>query len=101
MKNVLAALLLLLSLTALARGERDLINQQKKQEKIIRSALRRNQITRIEFDKLMREQKSIIRAIELADLDGVWSSRELNYVKGKLDRAEKRLIRYKNNSEVY
>jgi hypothetical protein len=101
MKNVLAALLLLLSLTALARGERDLINQQKKQEKIIRSALRRNQITRIEFDKLMREQKSIIRAIELADLDGVWSSRELNYVKGKLDRGEKRLIRYKNNSEVY
>ena len=101
MKNVLAALLLLLSLTALARGERDLINQQKKQEKIIRSALRRNQITRIEFDKLLREQKSIIRAIELADLDGVWSSRELNYVKGKLDRGEKRLIRYKNNSEVY
>ena len=101
MKNVLAALLLLLSLTALARGGRDLINQQKKQEKIIRSALRRNQITRIEFDKLLREQKSIIRAIELADLDGVWSSRELNYVKGKLDRGEKRLIRYKNNSEVY
>lgn len=101
MKNVLVALLLSLSLTALARGERDLMNQQKKQEKIIRSALRRNQITRVEFNKLMHEQKSVFRAIELADQDNVWSPRELKYVKGKLDRAEKRLIRYKNNSEMY
>ena len=101
MKNVLAALLLPFSLTAWARGEHNLMNQQKKQEKIIRSALRRKKITQIEFDKLMHEQKSVIKAIELADLDKVWSSRELNYVKGKLDRAEKRLIRYKNNSEIY
>lgn len=101
MKKLLTALLLLTSLTVLAGKERDLINQQKKQEKIIRSAYKRDKITRLEFEKLMKEQNTIKKTIELADLDGIWSSRELNYLKGKLDRAEKRLIRYKNNSEVY
>lgn len=101
MKKVLTTLFMLGSLSVLARGEKDLINQQKKQEKIIRATYKRDKITRLEFEKLMKEQNSIKKTIELADLDGIWSSRELNYLKGKLDRAEKRLVRYKNNSEVY
>jgi hypothetical protein len=101
MKKILIFSFLLASIQTFARGEKELINQQKKQEKIIKSAHNKGKITELEYDKLMNEQQIIKSSIRKAALDGVWTSRELNYVNGKLERAEKRLIRYKNNSEIY
>ncbi len=101
MKTLFTLCLLLVSLATLAKGEKELINQQKKQEKTIKTVHNKNKITDLEYNKLMNEQSDIKSAIRKAALDGVWTSHELNYVNGKLERAEKRLIRYKNNSEIY
>ncbi|MBL7765298.1 MAG: hypothetical protein JNJ58_04350 [Chitinophagaceae bacterium] len=101
MKKIIYALLLFISFSAFAGGDRDLIRQQEKQEKIIRAAYKRHKVTEQEYRKLMAEQKTIKRYMDLADADHVWSPAEKNRIKGKLDRAEHRLVRYKNNSEVY
>lgn len=84
-----------------AKGAKDLKSQQRKQESIIKSAHKRNKITEIEFQKLLREQEAIKDAIDKYDADGIWTSHELNVIHGKLERAENRLKRYKNNSEIY
>lgn len=76
-------------------------SQQQGQERLIKSAQKRGRITAKEYDKLMNEQATIRRTIAEAEADGTWTPREKNAVAGKLNRAEKRLRRYKNNREVY
>ena len=76
-----------------------LIRQQQRQEKIIRSALKRDKITDNEYRKLMDEQRVIKRYIDLANADHYWNRAEIKRVSGKLDRAEGRLKRYKTNWE--
>jgi hypothetical protein len=49
----------------------------------------------------MEEQSIIKKTIELAERDGFWTPDEKKKVSMKLNRAEKRLKRYKNNHEIY
>lgn len=101
MRTLLTLLFIFTMSAAFARGEKELISQQKKQENLIKSAYRKHKITETEYAKLLKEQQAIKSAIKKYNIDGVWTSHELNVVKGKLDRAESRLKRYKTNSEVY
>lgn len=99
MKQILCIGLVLMSLHSFAGGGRDLVRQQEKQERTIKAAHKRGKVTDKEFQKLMGEQKTIKRYIDLADADNYWSLAEKKRVKGKLDRAENRLKRYKHNWE--
>lgn len=90
----------LLGLGAQAQAK-ELKKSQQKQEASIKSAKKKGRVTDREYEKLMEEQESIKSAIERAELDGVWTSKEKNDVHGKLQRASKRLRRYQNNNEVY
>ena len=99
MKQILCIGFVLLSLHSFAGGGRDLVRQQEKQERTIKAAHKRGKVTDNEFQKLMAEQKTIKRYIDLADADNYWSLAEKKRVKGKLDRAENRLKRYKHNWE--
>lgn len=102
MKYIFSFLILtLVSLQSWAHDGDKLIRMQKKQERIIERAYKKGDITRREYQKLLSEQKTIKRYIDLADMDNYWSSAELNRINGKLQRAQERLKRYENNSEVY
>lgn len=100
MKKILfVSLLLLQAGTLLADAGSKLMRMQQRQEKIIRSAYKRQQVTENEYRKLMDEQRTIKRYIQLADADHYWNRAEIKRVSGKLDRAESRLKRYKHNWE--
>lgn len=102
MKYIFFSLFLtLVSFQSRAHDGDKLIRLQKKQERTIERAFKKGDITRREYQKLMGEQKTIKRYIDLADMDNYWSSAELNRINGKLQRAQERLKRYENNSEVY
>lgn len=75
--------------------------EQKKQEKIIKSAHKSKKVTDLEYGKLMKEQKTIKYTIEKYEMDGVLDAHEKNVIHDKLERAERRLRRYKTNGEVY
>lgn len=75
--------------------------KQKAQERTIKAAQKSHKISDREYEKLMKEQYIIQSAIEKAEIDGVWTAKEKNAVHDKLVRAEKRLMRYKTNGEVY
>lgn len=98
-KIILMAIILLHAGMVLANDGSKLIRMQQRQERIIRSALKRNKITDNEYRKLMNEQRVIKRYIDLAEADHYWNQAELKRVRGKLDRAESRLKRYKTNWE--
>jgi len=98
-KIILMAIILLHAGMVLANDGSKLIRMQQRQEKIIRSALKRNKITDNEYRKLMNEQRVIKRYIDLAEADQIWNQAELKRVRGKLERAESRLKRYKTNWE--
>lgn len=94
------ALLLIGSLTASAQ-EKDFKDKQKKQEKVIEQAYKKKKITELEYNKLMREQEIIKQTMEKFEADDVWTSKEKNAIHSKLERAEKRLGKYKTNGEMY
>lgn len=75
--------------------------EQKKQEKIIKSAHKSKKITDLEYEKLLKEQETIKNTIEKYEMDGVLDAHEKNVIHDKLERAERRLKRYKTNGEVY
>ena len=79
----------------------DLIASQKSQEKRIKSVYKNKKLTEMEYSKLMEEQKVIRDAIQVAKADGVMTPKEKNSINSKLNRAEKRLIKYQGNAEVY
>ncbi len=100
MKKVIFISLLICQAFALfADAGSKLIRTQQRQEKIIRSAYKRQQVTENEYRKLMDEQRVIKHYIHLADADHYWNRAEIKRVSGKLDRAESRLKRYKHNWE--
>jgi hypothetical protein len=101
MKKLLLIPMLLLCMNVMASDAGELKSKQKKQENLIERQYKRKKITFKEYSKLMKEQESIQTAIKKYDLDGVWTPHELNVVHSKLERAEKRLQRYKQNDEVY
>jgi len=74
--------------------------QQQSQERTIKAAQRKHRISDLEYEKLMKEQYAIRAAISRAAGDGIWTAREKNAIAGKLERANKRLKRYKTNNEV-
>lgn len=91
-------LLLCISTTVYAQ---DFKGQQKKQEKLIKTAYKQKKVTELEYNKLMREQEIIKQTMEEYAADDVWTSKEKNAIHGKLERAEKRLKKYKTNNEIY
>ncbi len=94
---VIPALMLLLSIPAVAQGS--YAADQQRQETMIKKAYKRGRVTRNEYYKLMKEQDAIKYAIEKYNYDGVLTPHEENVLEGKLSRAEDRLARYKHNWE--
>ncbi len=88
-------------LTVNALSAQSLSISQKKQEQRIKKAHAANKISELEYSKLMEEQKVIKDAMQVANADGVFSPKEKNAINSKLNRAEKRLIKYQGNKEVY
>ncbi|MBK7587090.1 MAG: hypothetical protein IPI22_01565 [Bacteroidetes bacterium] len=102
MKNILLfTTFLMINVAVQANNGSKLIRTQKRQENIIRSAFKRAKITENEYRKLMNEQQIIKKYIDIANADHYWNSAEIKRVKGKLDRAENRLRKYKTNGEIY
>lgn len=75
--------------------------QQRQQRAAIQSAYKKRRITQKEYYKLMNEQEAIAYAIAKAGADGYIDAREKNSINGKLQRADKRLFKYKTNREIY
>jgi hypothetical protein len=82
-----------------AAAQQNFKTQQKGQEQSIVKAYRRRKVSQVEYDKLMHEQSLIKQAIKKYEADGYWDPHEKNVVAGKLERADKRLKRYKTNWE--
>lgn len=100
MKKLLILFILVFQAGALLAGNGEkLMKMQRRQESTIKAANKRNKITENEYRKLMDEQRIIKRYIQAADRDGYWTLSEIKRVRGKLDRAEHRLKRYKTNWE--
>ena len=76
-------------------------SKQKTQEKTIKAAYKAKKVTELEYEKLMKEQTVIKETIAKYEADDVWTSKEKNAIHDKLERAERRLRRYKTNGEVY
>lgn len=98
MKSIITALFVLFALGGKAQN---FTAMQKGQEKIIKSAYKRKNVTELEYNKLMREQEIIKQTIYKYEADKVLDAHEKNVIQDKLDRAENRLKRYKTNSERY
>lgn len=79
----------------------DFKGQQKKQEKLIKATYKQKKITELEYNKLMREQEIIKQTMDEYAADDIWTSKEKNAIHAKLERAEKRLKKYKTNNEIY
>ena len=75
--------------------------QQKAQEKSIKAAYKKGRVTGLEYEKLMKEQYIIRETLDKYSADGYLDASEKNRLYSKLDRAERRLRKYKRNGEVY
>lgn len=98
MKSIITIVFVLLALSA---GAQNFNAMQQSQEKTIKAAYKRKKVTEIEYNKLMREQEIIKQTIYKYEADKQLDSHEKNVIQDKLDRAEKRLKRYKTNAERY
>ncbi len=102
MKNIYALLFILwTSMTAFSAAAQNFKSKQKSQERTIKAAYKNGKVTEREYYKLMNEQEIIKSAIKKYEADDIWTPHEKNVIHDKLVRAEKRLRRYKTNSEVY
>ena len=99
MKYLILSFLFFVSFQSISA--QDFVGSQKKQQARIKKAKADNQLSDLEYSKLMEEQQIIIDEIQVANADGVMTPKEKNAINGKLNRAEKRLIKYKKNAEVY
>lgn len=97
-KTMIVLLALALALPAAAQNFR---SRQKAQERTIRAAYKRGRVTAREYEKLMREQQIIRETIDKAHFDGILTPKEKNHIHDKLERAERRIRRYRTNNEVY
>ena len=89
---------LIITLCTFTVSAQDFKAQQRSQEKTIKAAHKQKKITDLEYEKLMEEQEVIKTTIEKYEADGVLDPHEKNVIHDKLDRAKKRLQRYKTNS---
>ncbi len=96
-----AVLIVIILFAALHTNAQNFKAEQKKQEKIIKSARKSKKVTDLEYEKLMKEQETIKYTIEKYEMDGALDAHEKNVIHDKLERAERRLRRYKTNGEVY
>jgi hypothetical protein len=95
---ILSISILILSSSVVHAGE-DFKKEQKRQERIINKIYKEYKITDREYTKLIREQAIIKYTIQKYEMDGSLSEHEERVIRQKLDRAERRLERYKTNSE--
>lgn len=100
MRKTLFLVLLLLGVSQLSYSQ-NFRAQQKSQEKAIKAAYKKGRVTQVEYDKLMREQYIIKETIEKYYADDYLEPSEKNRLHDKLERAERRLSRYKRNGEIY
>jgi septal ring factor EnvC (AmiA/AmiB activator) len=75
--------------------------QQASQEKTIKACQRKHTITDEEYEKLMKEQRAIKKAIEKADEDQVYTDKEKDKISKMLEHSANRLTRYKTNGDEY
>lgn len=93
------SLLIALCLFSAVGYAQDFKKQQASQEKTIKAALKKKLITDDEYEKLMKEQRAIKKAIEKADEDEVYTGKEKDRISAMIERAANRLTRYKTNGE--
>lgn len=91
--------LLLSSFTVSAQEDVRVLHRKLKAD--IEKSYKGKAITQNEYNKMMEEHRTINKTIELALVDGSLSPDEKNKILAKINRSKKRLIRYKNNNEVY
>ncbi len=99
MKYLILSFLLFVSFQSLKA--QDFVGSQKKQQQRIKKAHTDKLLSDLEYAKLMEEQQIITDALQVANADGVMTPKEKNAINGKINKAEKRLIKYKQNAEVY
>ena len=102
MKQILLifpVMLLFSSLSANAQEDVRVLHRKLKTE--IEKSYKSKAITENEYNKMMEEYSVISKTVEIAMVDGFLSPDEKNKILGKINRSKKRLIRYKNNNEVY
>jgi hypothetical protein len=73
--------------------------QQADQERTIKNCQRKHIITDDEYEKLMKEQRAIKKAIEKADEDQVYTGKEKDKISAMIEHAANRLTRYKTNGD--
>ena len=102
---MIARTLALTALLVLCSGAvlyaQDFKAEQKKQEKVIKQAYKNKKVSELEYNKLMNEQEIIKETMAKYAADDVWTAKEKNAIHSKLERAEKRLLKYKTNNEIY
>ncbi len=96
---IVPVMLLFSSLSAGAQEDVRVLHRKLKSE--IEKSYKSKAITQNEYNKMIEEHRVINKSIELAMIDGHLSPEEKNKILGKINRSKKRLIRYKNNNEVY
>lgn len=83
------------------RAQEDVRVLHRKLKSEIEKSYKSKALTQNEYNKMIEEHRVINKTIELALIDGHLSPDEKNKILGKINRSKKRLIRYKNNNEVY
>lgn len=101
MKQKIIILLALVLFGSFSVQAQDFKGRQRKQQQVIEQAYKSKRVTELEYNKLINEQNTIKEAIAKFEADGVWTPKEKNAINSKLERAAKRLRKYKTNNEVY
>lgn len=101
MRKIFIVIAMFMAIAVTDAAAQDFKSQQKKQEQVIKQAYKKKKITEVEYNKLMNEQNIIKETIAKYEADDVWTSKEKNALHSKLQRAEKRLGKYKTNGEIY
>lgn len=97
MKRII--LLAALCIFGTAASAQNYKQQQAAQEKTIKDCQRKHAITDDEYEKLMRDQRAIKKAIEQAAEDEIYTEKEKNKLAAMIERAANKLTRYKTNGE--
>ena len=99
MKKILTVLFLFLVIGYCTAQSKEEI--QSSQEKRIKAAYKAKKLTELEYSKLMELQKKIKDEIQVSKADGVVTPKEMKAINKKLNDAEKKLIKYQGNAEIY